>query len=78
MTKQATAPEAKEPTMAELMALVVSLQKQVAAGQAAAPATGVTAEDFADDVAAAEKAGFKPQVVPSLQKGASVALRTDY
>lgn len=77
MTKQATAPEAKEPTVAELMALVVQLQKQVTAGQAA-PTTGVTAEDFAGDIEAAEKAGFKPQVVPSLQKGASVALRTDY
>ncbi|KQW02218.1 hypothetical protein [Rhizobacter sp. Root1221] len=73
MSKQATATEAKEPTVAELMALVAELQAKVN-GQA----VPVTASDFAVEVALAEKAGFKPQVVPSLQKGASPALRTDY
>jgi hypothetical protein len=75
MSKNATVPAA-EPTMADLMALIQAQAAQIAALQK--PVAEVVAHDFSEEKAAAEKAGFKAQVVPSLQKGASPALRVDY
>ena len=77
MSKQATRPEGEtpkaEPTVAELVAVIAQMQAQLAA-----QAPVATKVDFEAEMAQAMSKGFKAQVVPALQKGASPALRIDH
>jgi ABC-type Zn uptake system ZnuABC Zn-binding protein ZnuA len=77
MSKQATKPEGEapkaEPTVADLMAVIAQMQAHLAAQIPAAVKV-----DFEAEVAEATAKGFKAHVVPSLQKGASPALRVDH